>query len=195
MSLRQDGLAARILDSLNLGRSRDQSDPPPLPLLPKERPRPITPTTSFNSFHIDPSDAVRGSPFFRVLPPEIRRKILQAAFGNRVVHVDLVYGYPSIQSGESNKLNHCNWNISTVPGDHGIYEPRDLHRSRQWIWRGSTCHRNPPVPGRVGDQVQPSQDICRFGQTPHQACKLWPGDYPSKCFVGAMGWLLSCRQA
>jgi hypothetical protein len=26
-------------------------------------------------------------------------------------------------------------------------------------------------------------------------CDSWPGEWPSKCFVGSLGWLLSCRQA
>lgn len=195
MSFRQDGLAARILHGLNIRRSRDQSGLPPLPTLPKERPRPITPTTSCNSFHPEPSDAVRGSQFFQDFPLEIRRKILREAFGDGVIHMDLIYDYPSIKSLESNRQNHCNWNIASATGEHGVYEPQDSQLPKQWIWRGSTCHRNPPVPGRPGDQVQPSQDLCRFGQTPYESCKLWPGDYPRKCFVGAMGWLLSCRQA
>ncbi|RTE73403.1 hypothetical protein BHE90_012172 [Fusarium euwallaceae] len=39
----------------------------------------------------------------------------------------------------------------------------------------------------------PSYHRCKFGVK--EWCKSTPGEVPSKCHVGAMGWLLFCRQA
>lgn len=129
------------------------------------------------------SIACQNGPFFEKLPAEIRRQILIEAFGDRVVHIDVVRG--ATQNQDHSQHRHGRW-----PSDNSLQDRLD-----QWILRGSVCHRNPPYPGRLCDQVQPSQDRCRFGRTPDDACKLWPGDHPSKCAVGAMGWLISCRQA
>ncbi|WKT43521.1 hypothetical protein QSH57_008357 [Fusarium oxysporum f. sp. vasinfectum] len=38
----------------------------------------------------------------------------------------------------------------------------------------------------------PWADTCRVGEARH--CDSWPGSVPSKCHIGTMGWLLSCRQ-
>ncbi|KAI1042739.1 hypothetical protein LB505_001096 [Fusarium chuoi] len=74
---------------------------------------------------------------------------------------------------------------------------------KQWAWKSSVCHRFPPS-GRIdsrgpGYDPQPCDDECVYGWNGRQGfrpqCEHWPGEGPKKCSVGAMGWLLSCKQA
>jgi hypothetical protein len=50
-----------------------------------------------------------------------------------------------------------------------------------------------------GYDPQPCDDECVYGWNGrngfHPQCEHWPGDDPEKCLIGAMGWLLSCKQA
>ncbi|KAK7228263.1 hypothetical protein V2G26_000433 [Clonostachys chloroleuca] len=78
----------------------------------------------------------------------------------------------------------------------------DTSLPKRWIWRSSDCHRNPPWDIKSDEHnkykdraVNASEDRCRLGGVEGHFCHLWPGERPQKCFVGAMGWLLSCRQA
>ena len=64
---------------------------PPLPTFPTCRPRRlITCDETAN----DPNVANSASPFFQLLPPEIRRDILISAFGDRTLHLDLRLVHP-----------------------------------------------------------------------------------------------------
>ncbi|KAF9876844.1 hypothetical protein CkaCkLH20_05690 [Colletotrichum karsti] len=81
----------RLLDTLR-GRKQRRNDqetdvsqrpPPSLPFLPAQRSRPITPTT----ISADNDVAALGN--FARLSPELRRRVLIAAFGERTLHVDL----------------------------------------------------------------------------------------------------------
>ncbi|KAM7206139.1 hypothetical protein V8F20_002921 [Naviculisporaceae sp. PSN 640] len=63
-----------------------------LPFLPDPRPRHLTPSPSREDLKLHGSNLAAGtseSPFFQRLPEEIRRLILIAAFGDRIVHLDL----------------------------------------------------------------------------------------------------------
>jgi len=179
---------------INRRRGKTSDDPPPMPVLPAQRPRQLTPTPSCESLMPHAGLAIAESPFFQKLPAEIRRQILIEAFGGQTVHMDLLYESPvSDHASTTGDVGHCG-----IP----IWDVKECHEARlgsnsgkQWLWRGSVCHRNPPMPGPPGHRVQPSQDLCRFGAVGKGMCQLWPGEYPAKCFIGAMGWLLSCRQA
>ncbi|KAF5554539.1 hypothetical protein FMEXI_2007 [Fusarium mexicanum] len=115
--------------------------------------------------------------FFDRLPTEIRTRILRLAFGDRTVHVDLICGYP-------------------------IFPDSKRHGGlRQLPY--SVCHRLPPsgvINSRgPGYDPQPCDDECVFGWNGRNGfrpqCEHWPGEGPEKCSVGAMGWLLACKQA
>ncbi|KAH6624778.1 hypothetical protein B0J18DRAFT_465971 [Chaetomium sp. MPI-SDFR-AT-0129] len=84
----------RLLYSVR-GRNRDdgaddnnaiQNEAPPLPFLPAQRPRPLTPTSS------EQSPVTLGT--LARLPAELRRRILMTAFGGRTLHLDLRLAHP-----------------------------------------------------------------------------------------------------
>ncbi|KAM0457323.1 hypothetical protein ACHAO4_003121 [Trichoderma viride] len=178
---------------------------PPHPRLPSQRRTRLTPTPSCEDLVASPSDATANSSFFTKLPLEIRRKILIEAFGGQTVHMDLVYDHPLVlpeedpvkeQDGLYRVPPHGNM---VLVGQGGPAESQSLRlddsRPKEWAWRSSVCHRNSPgcPPTK---QIQPAEDYCRFGQTEWQRiCLTWPGEFPTKCLIGAMGWLRSCRQA
>ncbi|KAJ6445139.1 RES domain-containing protein [Purpureocillium lavendulum] len=169
------------------------SDPPAMPVLPAQRARHLTPTPSCESLVPHVGLAIAASPFFQRLPAELRRQILIEAFGGQTVHMDLLYDSAVSERTSGGEIGHCGMPIWDMKD---AQEPRVSEGAgKQWIWRSSVCHRNPPTSGPPGHRVQPSQDLCRFGAVGKGMCQLWPGGYPAKCFIGAMGWLLTCRQA
>ncbi|KAF7559867.1 hypothetical protein G7046_g4279 [Stylonectria norvegica] len=154
-----------------------------------------------------PRPMVSTGPLFQKLPPEIRRQILKEAFGNQIIHMDLIYERPLVARpqcaqaksrdstrtchGCKHRLPHASIHLASSPLRRLV---RDETLPKQWTWRTSVCHRNPPN-GHSPRQrlIEPAQDECRIGSS--TCCDLWPGDSPGKCRVGVMGWLLSCRQA
>lgn len=178
---------------------------PPHPTLPSRRRARLTPTPSCEDVVSASRAATANSSFFTKLPLEIRRKILIEAFGGQTVHMDLVYDHPLVPpEGDAFKSRHGKYhgqphgNMSLryqgVSSDSSNLRLDDS-RPKEWAWRSSVCHRN--FPGcRPAGQIQPAEDYCRFGQTEwQQTCSAWPGEAPTKCLIGAMGWLRSCRQA
>ncbi|KAL7793043.1 hypothetical protein V8C37DRAFT_379108 [Trichoderma ceciliae] len=181
---------------------------PPHPKLPSQRRALLSPTPSHESLISSTNVATANSSFFTTLPLEIRRKILIEAFGGQTVHMDLIYDHPPQpledqpeESQEERRLiqgcSHGNLNVNLNNSGCDIRNLRlDDSRPKEWTWRSSVCHRNPPAQCPPGEDVQPAEDYCRFGQSPwHRTCLVWPGEFPTKCLVGAMGWLRSCRQA
>ncbi|KAL5600436.1 hypothetical protein FOVSG1_008248 [Fusarium oxysporum f. sp. vasinfectum] len=115
------------------------------------------------------------------LPPDIRRYILIPAFGNRRLHMDISYDYPDMSSELIQPLdkNHCGIVIENMYGDR--QRVVDDTKPRSWIWSNDPWRPDGPW-----------ADTCRVGEARH--CDSWPGSVPSKCRIGTMGWLLSCRQ-
>lgn len=185
---------------------------PPLPALPAERPRPLTPSPSHENLYQPAADATADSAFFQMLPPEIRRQILLEAFGKRCVHMDLRFDHPELPlpPGEAARENysHCRHNVDW---ERRYRQPPpawnlDYSMPKRWIWQSSVCHQRRPPHGDVGPMVHdpyanPAEDRCRYGDLKddlfpkEDLCQDWPGEKPSKCFIGVMGWLLSCRAA
>ncbi|VUC35587.1 unnamed protein product [Clonostachys rosea] len=160
---------------------------------------------------------VNRSLFFTRLPPEIRTMILEEAFGNQTIHLDLSLRYPFHEMQGEPKLirgrfyhfcahakirpatfEHFSSDMFTV-SEEGTY---DTTKSKEWRWLSCVCHRQPPTAkllpfGRRqndhGSLIhEPHGDRCLDGRG---YCPMWPGAWPSKCSVGVYGWLLSCRQA
>lgn len=178
---------------------------PPLPTLPSQRRARLTPTPSCEDLVSASNAATANSSFFTRLPFEIRRKILIEAFGSQTVHMDLVYDHPLVPPEEQplrhrddiwRSQPHGNMNLRFRGGSCDSQNLRlDDSRPKEWAWRSSVCHRNSPGCPPTA-RVQPAEDYCRFGQTEWQrTCLTWPGEFPTKCLIGAMGWLRSCRQA
>lgn len=158
--------------------------PLPPPRLPSPRPRQITPSDSL------PCQLQKESVLFSRLPIEIRREILLHAFGNRTMHMELVLDRPM---PEGTRVN------SGGGSSHGGFaQQRDVSLPRQWLWRSCVCHRNPPwLPHQQHHTWnwtwhRPDIDTCLEEKA---LCNAWPGQSPRRCRVGALGWLLSCRQA
>ncbi|CAH0057152.1 unnamed protein product [Clonostachys solani] len=139
------------------------------------------------------------SPLFSRIPPEVRRDILLYAFGEHTLHMDLGFHAPPKHVDEE----------PTDPGNtaHAGIESQEFisfgDRDGQWRWGGCICHRSPPEEdplslGRLRcDPLVPTResyysDGCLAGEA---SCPHWPGQWPVKCQIGIMGWLLSCRQA
>lgn len=167
------------------GLNRRAAAPSPPPPLPSPRPRPITPSDSL------PCHPQTQSSLFSRLPLEIRREILLHTFGNRTMHVQLTLDRPMpFQGAELASGGHF--------GHGGFTQARNVQAPRQWFWRSCVCHRNapwsPPQDHHTWNSAwyKPDIDTCMQGQA---NCGKWLGKPPCSCRVGALGWLLSCRQA
>lgn len=146
---------------------RHSSGPEPLP---RTRPSPLTPTPSETAFN--------SSPFFPKLSYELRHAIIAHAFGEQIVHMNLFYH-------ERRPKRPTARGPHAVPGKH-------FFRSG-YVWSSSVCHQCWPGAHGYRDALGPAYDECHSNGQAN--CIAWPGDGPEKCFLGIMGWMLSCRQA
>lgn len=169
-----------------------------LPFLPSKRPSALTPS---------PSQEELASPrvnyrLFQNLPYEIRRQILVKAFGGRTLHVDLSYRNPLVRKSKLQTARHCDL----------IANPAlDTELPMGWQWFGCVCHRpvewpegsparhsiyRAPEWGFEKAKARPGEDNCLRGGSNFTECvPLTREDQHSPCFIGVMGWLLTCRQA
>ncbi|CAH0004419.1 unnamed protein product, partial [Clonostachys byssicola] len=150
------------------------------------------------------------SPFF-LLSPDVREQILREAFGDQTVHMDLTFRHPfkvltsnkrDLKNKRQRHHHHMHANISiNLEGPGSIFDVRDRRRPERWRWYSCVCHRHHPdhqlSHGRRGSALAPTMrepqlDKC-FQATGF--CAEHPGKWPDKCFIGVMGWLLTCRQA
>ncbi|KAF6828318.1 hypothetical protein CPLU01_08593 [Colletotrichum plurivorum] len=186
----------RLLDTLRGRKHRRKAEEPasepPLPLLPAQRPRPITPTAITG-------DQVTALGTFARLPPELRQRVLRAAFGDRTLHVDLRLAPPQRQRG--------NLAMAAAAYEHGAgsaplrFTGTDKE-NRQWRWYGCVCHRLLPRDSAeerriftargISPYIWPHRDACLHGEA--VMCKVWAAG-ECECAVGALGWLRACRMA
>lgn len=151
-----------------------------LPILPEVRPRHLTPATSHESLLPNYN---KQTAFFKNLPLDLRQHVYKAAFGGRTIHIELRFDHPTLALADPTHAHpHDNVHAGLDPENR-----RDRSIPPAWIWWGCVCHRNPAL--------EACEDRCRSGSTPNTSCFLYPGVMPGKCFIGAMGWLLTCRQA
>lgn len=183
------GLADR-LPAEDTANDQQEQEAPPVPF------PPITPTQRLDTFadRGDQPDAVAASGFFQRLPPDVRRMILIAAWGDRTVHVDLRHGLPLVEDARAHGNEAAaRWHETAVT-------------SPEWRWYGCVCHQFAPRRLRTSTirsarqesfVYRPCLDVCvLFQDNPSSpCCDRWAGEKPGKCRVGAMGWLRSCRQA
>lgn len=172
-------------------RRRSKQDTPTAPtFLPKTRPRPLT--------AIGENLETDSSPFFRLLPYEIRRQILVAAFGERTLHLNLrLVEHPPNSKARTRSRRHPNAQLLH------LYQ-RDGSQPSTWVWWGSECQRK-PAPDCWQAQWPSgtrTQEEWYIGERCHHrrifppelhdgpACYIGTG-----CCVGAMGWLRAGRRA
>ncbi|KAI9148806.1 Sodium transport ATPase 5 [Paramyrothecium foliicola] len=176
---------------------------PSPPLLPDPRPRALTPPgfrhdSSKNAPHALFQESCA---FFR-LPPNIRQDILRLAFGDSGLHMTLSYERPDAPD-QVDPENHCG--IANRRWARRQLRSRDPEQPKSWQWWSSVCHRLAPdasgPSSRFNREIlwahsrseMPWADNCRNGDAAN--CFAWKSsDGTFACFIGAMGWLLSCRQ-
>lgn len=141
---------------------------PDVPALPSTRKHVLTQHPSYET-NPNPENV-----FFSRVPREIRDQIYIAAFGGRTLHMDLQLKQPDLPDASS-QFTHAHANADAR---------RNSNARREWMWWSSVCHRHPVA--------EPWDDTCQSGSSRELCNHFYPGD---DCFLGVMGWLLSCRQA
>ena len=190
----QGSLIRLFLDTIR-GRRGNQAEnikpveTPPLPFLPAQRPRPLTPAGPSQNLV-----ATLGA--LATLPTELRRLVLIAAFGERTLHLDLRLAHPRREDYPASLRKRAQH-------EHGLGAVAafsDYDAPLAWHWHSCQCHRQfrpgsvwerriMARPGRLTTYTCPHGDRCLHGEA--MCCVMWPGN----CTVGVMGWLLACRQA
>ncbi|KAH8899031.1 hypothetical protein GQ53DRAFT_363223 [Thozetella sp. PMI_491] len=170
------------------GNAQSPADSAPPPIVPAwtQRSRPLTPSSSDPDLVAATAAATAGSAFFQRLPPEIRRKVLVVAFGGRALHMSLEFGHPRqlIRTFDGNQ-----WQTTRYMNPGEKWSPQELHpdpgESQAWQWRGCRCMNQLQMTGVYHQGCIPGMARC----WQHEA------DVPWYHQIGAMGWLLACRQA
>ncbi|KAM5346943.1 hypothetical protein ACJ41O_009948 [Fusarium nematophilum] len=159
---------------------------PDMPYLPADRPRPLT------AHSYEPQSS--SCPLLSRVPWEIRSEILLLAFGNdAAIHIELDYDHAMIPLKLPTE-SHAARNGFELDGRHHLRTEKLT--PKEWRWWSCVCHhrRSTPFDGtEYSVEWEPWADRCKFGVG--NLCGRRPGSVPLKCHVGAMGWLLSCRQA
>ncbi|CRK39393.1 hypothetical protein BN1708_001610 [Verticillium longisporum] len=178
---------------------QDESIPPILP--PSAIRRPLTPSSAPGAAESAPAFAAQPSPFF-TLPFELRRQIFLYAFGRQTLHIDLAFRRPfapaPLTTPEKERPHaHIFCDHMYFHSGQGFRRITvDKSSPKAWRWFGCVCHARAADVGSfdpsLTEVVDLSTDGCLTGRTD---CDAWPGEWPGRCFVGVMGWLLSCRQA
>lgn len=188
-------LSKWIEKKLPISLTKD-NETPPLPTLPQDRPRVLTPSPSRENLLLSTAAATSNSAFFQKLPLEIRYKILKEAFGDYTMHMHLSYDVPKVPLRVRQRdPKHRHANIRTLqPRQQQQQTTFGIPRKKSWQWWSCICHRDGPwmLLHRRCDTL--CRDNCYIGDI-HIRCDDWPRNTPEKCFIGVMGWLLSCRQS
>ncbi|KAK8147647.1 hypothetical protein G3M48_001260 [Beauveria asiatica] len=182
-------------------------DSNPAVLLPNLVARPLAASSSSSSCYASPPPSPRLRPHSKpivqtspllLLPAEIRTLILVAAFGHRTIHadLDLVAAPPPAPS----RLSTPPDGVSTTTIQRRDLIPLSDHDIR-WKPTAHLCHRScfdsAPRRRRSRRAALPAplfvvdRDRCFTGGAP---CTL-PDCGLASCRIGALGWLLACRQA
>lgn len=144
--------------------------------------------------------ATARSPLFTLLPPEVRDAILTAAFGCRTLHIQRCYlATPQAKArGQGSRSGWARGNARQWLG--GLFATSKSKAKREEVppaghgrrWYACVCDRDHRD---IEPANSPAADNCLFGIERSQ----WDGtdalDVPAELAIGAMGWLLTSRQA
>ncbi|KAL8862382.1 MAG: hypothetical protein Q9178_001391 [Gyalolechia marmorata] len=113
-----------------------KNEPPSLPYLPAQRKHIITPRPSSEE---DLTEIPKpNGAFFELLPRELRDQIYIAAFGKRIIHIDLQFAsYPKLPDDASRILTTHAQEVGNAN------DRRDPEARVRWAWWSSVCHRHP----------------------------------------------------
>ncbi|OTB14868.1 hypothetical protein K445DRAFT_318777 [Daldinia sp. EC12] len=127
------------------------------------------------------------SSFLQRIPVEVRRMILIEAFGNRTLHLDLRL-IPPDNDAQKQRIDS-----GIDPGEVG-YLQRNTSHPKPWRLFGRVCqHDIEPCAHGIGSFPKPYTDVCLGATASSSHARLRTPPY--QCFLGVMGWLLTCRQA
>lgn len=179
-------------------KKQSQPSRSPLPLLPASGPRTPVPATTSGGVGTSQSQLLLDSyGYFALLPCELRDQILREAFGNRTLHIDLTYDFPLVRRARRPQVDHAEEHPSHCGLGHEL--ARDASQPKGWQWFSCVCHRKKSYSEDELKQreyamrrlrtIEPRDDQCLEGSM----TECDPGG--SACFIGVMGWLLSCRMA
>ncbi|OJD32970.1 uncharacterized protein BKCO1_340006 [Diplodia corticola] len=185
------------------------------PLTPPPPPPPMSPSPSASSPHTpDDNDdvATSKSPFFQRLPAELRRMILVAAFGARVVHMDLIFATPLEKRKKKAKAAQQQQQQQQQPDDVAAHGGLLLDRSGRrvlrrprggggkgdedveaWRWWGCVCHRNPPPPSSSSSPLRRQQQH-RPGRNDDEEEEEEDGKVPLWKDGCTRGWAPACER-
>ncbi|KAJ2980643.1 hypothetical protein NQ176_g2517 [Zarea fungicola] len=178
-----------ILQFIRRKRHAKKKDKDGFPYLPD-----VPSATSFAPSTIALPESNADCLLFQKLPWELRRRILMEAFGQRTIHMNLAL---EVTLGENRHI------ITTELRKRHAATPRPRHGDetlpREWKWRSSVCH-GPCFDHRYWSMKPPRgpgprerEDACLEGDA---MCEyLTDQPLPFACFIGVLGWLLTCRQA
>lgn len=147
--------------------------------------------------------ATAHSAFFMVLPPELRDAILTAAFGGRTMHTQRCSPATSQAQGQGSRSGGARGRARQWFG--GLFTTKKSKGKKEEAppagggrrWYACICDH---LEGSTGD-TSPTADRCLFELQESQGpgTRYWscthPDDVPPELTIGAMGWLLTCRQA
>ncbi|WEW60122.1 hypothetical protein PRK78_005607 [Emydomyces testavorans] len=128
---------------------------------------------------------------FQLLPYEIRREILMYAFGNRTVHMDIRYDHPVMPLDKRILDPDLKSYHVLLPPQRQQRRLLEKRKPKKWQWQSSICHRKGHSGGPMFDI--PFYDQCHDGE--NVWCGFWRDERETSCFIGIMGWLVSCRRA
>lgn len=160
-----------------------------LPFLPPKRASILTPSPSCETLLL----SANNYGLFQRLPYEIRRAILVEAFGDVVLHVDLLYRRPLVRKPTAQGM--------TCRGRD--YEMVESKKPPAWLWTSGVCHRGEKEMEAGFDKLINLHMCCvengctrgsRWCPCATSPCYTDDQD-PAACFIGIMGWLLACRKA
>ena len=182
---------------------REYEPPEGMPALLEQHPRHLTANLSTEeglSGNDGPSMLPQKASLFFRLPAELRTRILEHAFGCRVIHLDLYHDHPPASPDSPAVLRHHQVGHANLVRDFsrdGLRPEvvRDVSVPKRWVWQSSVCHRRPAGSSHRPRLHYAAEDLCRHGCSNLPTCQMWPGEGFDRCRIGAMGWILACRRA